>query len=97
MHLKCDAAESACLEVRSFHALTMYYYDSTGNMIKRVAATGATTQFTYDALDLVLTKTFPSDTAENVTYTYDQTGHGPGIGRLTSVSDAAGTCKTTCK
>jgi RHS repeat-associated protein len=35
--------------------------------------------------------TFPSDSTENVAYTYDQTGHGSGIGRLTSVSDAAGT------
>jgi RHS repeat-associated protein len=70
---------------------TVYNYDSTGNRIKRVAAIGATTQYTYDALDRVLTKTFPSDGAENVTYTYDQSGHGSGIGRLTSVSDAAGT------
>ena len=70
---------------------TVYNYDSAANRIKRVAATGAVTQYTYDALDRVLTKTFPSDSAENVTYTYDQSGHGSGIGRLTSVSDAAGT------
>ncbi|HEU5352163.1 MAG TPA: Ig-like domain repeat protein [Terracidiphilus sp.] len=69
----------------------VYYYDSTGNMIKRVAATGAVTQYTYDALDRVLTMTFPADSPENVTYTYDQSGHGDGIGRLTSVTDAAGT------
>jgi len=70
---------------------TVYNYDSAGNRIRRVAATGATTQYSYDALDRVVTKTFPSDSAENVTYTYDQNGHGAGIGRLTSVSDAAGT------
>jgi len=70
---------------------TVYHYDSTGNRIERAAATGAVTQYTYDALDRVLTSTFPSDSAENVTYTYDQSGHGAGIGRLTSVSDAAGT------
>jgi RHS repeat-associated protein len=70
---------------------TAYSYDSTGNMIKRTAATGAVTQYTYDALDRVLTKTYPSDSTENVTYTYDQSGHGAGIGRLTSVTDAAGT------
>ena len=70
---------------------TVYNYDSTGNRIKCVTATGATTQYTYDALDRVVTKTFPSDSAENVAYTYDQSGHGAGIGRLTSVSDAAGT------
>jgi RHS repeat-associated protein len=70
---------------------TVYYYDSTGNRIQRVAATGAVTQYAYDALDRVLTMTFPSDSAENVAYTYDQSGHGSGVGRLTSVSDAAGT------
>ncbi|MGB6686312.1 MAG: DUF6531 domain-containing protein, partial [Terracidiphilus sp.] len=69
----------------------VYYYDTTGNRTKRVAATGAVTQYTYDALDRVLTMTFPSDSAENVAYTYDQSGHGSGIGRLTSVSDVAGT------
>jgi YD repeat-containing protein len=63
----------------------VYYYDSAGNLIKRVAATGAITQYTYDAMDRVLTKTFPEDSAENVSYTYDQSGHGDGIGRLTSV------------
>ena len=70
---------------------TVYSYDSTGDRIQRVAATGAVTQYAYDALDRVLTMTFPSDSAENVAYTYDESGHGSGIGRLTSVSDAAGT------
>jgi RHS repeat-associated protein len=69
----------------------VFYYDNTGNRIKRVAAGGAVTQFTYDALDRVLTMTFPADSAENVIYTYDESGHGSGIGRLTSVFDAAGT------
>ncbi|MGB6686577.1 MAG: RHS repeat-associated core domain-containing protein [Terracidiphilus sp.] len=69
----------------------VYYYDTTGNRTKRVAATGAVTQYAYDALDRVLTMTFPADSAENVAYTYDQSGHGSAIGRLTSVSDAAGT------
>jgi YD repeat-containing protein len=69
----------------------VYYYDGAGNLTKRVAATGAVTQYTYDALDRVLTMTFPADSAENVAYTYDQSGHGSGIGRLTSVTDAAGT------
>ena len=28
---------------------TVYHYDGTGNMIQRSAATGAVTQYTYDA------------------------------------------------
>ena len=58
---------------------TVYSYDSTGDRIQRVAATGAVTQYAYDALDRVLTMTFPSDSAENVAYTYDESGHGSGI------------------
>ncbi len=69
---------------------TVYYYDLDNNLVKRVAATNAVTQLTYDALDRVLTTTYPSDPSENVTYTYDQPGHGFGVGRLTSVADAAG-------
>jgi RHS repeat-associated protein len=78
-------------ESSSDSGTTVYYYDSTGNQVNRTTATGAVTQYTYDALDRVSNMTFPSDSTENVAYTYDQTGHGSGIGRLTSVSDAAGT------
>ena len=38
-----------------------------------------------------MTTTYPNDAAENVTYAYDQAGHGFGIGQLTSLKDAAGT------
>jgi RHS repeat-associated protein len=76
----------------------VYKYDSAGNRTRRVAATGATTQYSYDALDRVVTKTFPSDSAENVTYTYDQAPAGQYItslsynqdGRLASVNAGAG-------
>jgi RHS repeat-associated protein len=70
----------------------VYYYDSDGNLTKKVDAASITMNLTYDALDRVLTTTYPADTSENVSYTYDQTGTGFsfGIGRLTSVSDMAG-------
>jgi RHS repeat-associated protein len=69
---------------------TVYHYDLAGNLTQKVDATGATTNFTYDALNRPLTRTYPGDAAENVAYSYDQAGHGFGIGRLTSVTDAAG-------
>jgi RHS repeat-associated protein len=69
---------------------TLYSYDLDGNLVQRVAATGAVTQYTYDPLDRVSATSYPADPTENVAYTYDQSGHGFGIGRLTSVSDAAG-------
>jgi len=82
---------------------TVYYYDLAGNLTqrvnyglaggltKRVNTIVATANYTYDALGRVLTATYPSDAAENVAYNYDQSGHGFGVGRLTSVTDAVGT------
>jgi RHS repeat-associated protein len=69
---------------------TAYHYDLAGNLTQKVDATGAVANYTYDALDRVLTTTYPGDAAENVAYTYDQSGHGFGVGRLTSLTDAAG-------
>ncbi len=69
---------------------TIYRYDLAGNLVQSIDATGATTSYTYDALDRVLTTSYPADAAENVGYTYDEAGHGFGVGRLTSVTDAAG-------
>jgi RHS repeat-associated protein len=70
---------------------TVYRYDLAGNLIQRVDARGVVANFTYDALDRVATTAYPGAAAENITYTYDQPGHGFGVGRLTSVADAAGT------
>lgn len=42
-------------------------------------------------MDRRLTSTYPGDGAQNVSATYDQSGHGFGIGQLTSLVDAAGT------
>ncbi len=70
---------------------TVLRYDGDGNVTQRVDARGVVINYTYDALDRVASVTYPGDSAENVTFTYDQAAHGFGIGRLTSVSDAAGT------
>ena len=72
--------------------MTVFQYDADGNLIKEIDALGIVTSQTFDALDRVLTTAYPTDTTENVAYTYDQTGTGSsfGIGRLTSVTDGAG-------
>jgi RHS repeat-associated protein len=71
---------------------TTFTYDLAGNVKSRTDARKIVTNYTYDALDRPLTRTFPSATADNVTYVYDATAGGNyGIGRLTSVTDAAGT------
>jgi RHS repeat-associated protein len=70
---------------------TVYTYDSAGNQIKSVTAAGATRESAYDALNRVVAVTYPADASENVKYTYDESDHGYGVGRLTSVTDAVGT------
>jgi RHS repeat-associated protein len=71
---------------------TTLTYDLAGNVKSRTDARKIVTNYTYDALDRPLTRTYPSAPAENVTYVYDSTASGNyGIGRLTSVTDAAGT------
>jgi YD repeat-containing protein len=67
-----------------------YRYDSGGNLTQKIDARGLTSNFTYDALNRVISTTYPANSSENVAYSYDQPGHGFGIGRLTSVADAAG-------
>jgi RHS repeat-associated protein len=69
---------------------TVYVYDADGNLTQKTDAVSAITNNTYDALDRVLMTTYPNDTSENVAYTYDQAGHGFGIGHLTSLKDAVG-------
>jgi RHS repeat-associated protein len=71
---------------------TLYLYrDGDGNLTKKVDALNVTTNFTNDVLGRRTSMTFPAATSENVTYTFDQAGHGFGIGRLTSMIDMSGT------
>ena len=70
---------------------TVFWYDGNGAVTKQVDARSIETDYTNDLTGRVLTKTFPADSAENVTYTYDSTAGGNlGIGRLTSVADQSG-------
>jgi RHS repeat-associated protein len=71
---------------------TTFTYDLAGNVKSHTDARKIVTNYTYDALDRPLTRAFPSATAENVTFVYDSTAGGNyGIGRLTSLTDSAGT------
>ncbi len=69
---------------------SVYHYDQDGNLTQRVDGAGAITNYAYDALERPIAATYPADPAENVTYTYDEAGHGFGVGRLTTMTDAAG-------
>ena len=70
---------------------TVYRYDSDGNVTQKTDATGTVANYTYDGLDRITAAIYPADPPENVTYNYDQSGHGFGVGQLTSVADAMGT------
>lgn len=71
---------------------TVYHYDADGNLTSKTDALGVVTNYTYDALDRVVTRTYPADTTQNVSFTYDKTGSlfAFGIGRLSTMTDAAG-------
>jgi len=68
---------------------TVYRYDLAGNLARKDDAGGVTVFYSYDALDRILKVDYPK-TTDDVTYRYDETGHGFGVGRLTSVDDATG-------
>lgn len=70
---------------------TIYRYDVAGNLTQKVDATGATANYSYDALGRIIATRYPGNGAEDVTYTYDETGYGFSVGRLTTVRDPAGT------
>jgi YD repeat-containing protein len=70
---------------------TVSYYDAAGNLMQRVDARGAVTNYAYDALNRLTSRTYRGSPSENVTFTYDEAGHGFGIGRLTTLVDNGGT------
>ena len=69
---------------------TDYLYDEAGNLIQRFDAKEAVANYTYDALNRLTAIQFPSDSNQNVTFTYDSTSVTYGIGRLTGRVDPSG-------
>jgi RHS repeat-associated protein len=66
---------------------TLFTFDEVGNVVQ-TSRNGKTVAFQFDALNRVMAKQPASEPP--VTYTYDDSSHANGIGRLTSVADAAG-------
>ena len=69
---------------------TITYYDGDSNLTGRNQSGLNFSSATYDALDRQLTRTYTGDSTLSVALTYDQTGHGDGIGHLTSATDQPG-------
>jgi RHS repeat-associated protein len=83
-----DGFGEAISQVSPDSGTSVFWFDKDGNVSKQSAF--AVTNYTYDALDRLLTRAYPADSTLNVSLTYDQTGHGSGVGHLTSLTDQAG-------
>lgn len=66
---------------------TDYTYDAAGNLVSKTFANGITVTYTYDALGRLTGVHFP-DSAQDITYTYDQGANGKGL--LTAMTDPSG-------
>lgn len=72
-----------------------FVYDNNGNLLTKTDARGASTSYSYDALNRVTQRSYSAGTGAatpNVTYTYDAAGVSNSKGRLTSVSSSVSAC-----
>jgi RHS repeat-associated protein len=73
-----------------------YWYDADGDLTKLVDGDGVEQDYAYDGRGRRTSISFPSDTAENTTFSYDATSGGnAGVGRLTGVTEASGSTSFT--
>ncbi|MDP3938767.1 MAG: RHS repeat-associated core domain-containing protein, partial [Deltaproteobacteria bacterium] len=70
-----------------------FEYDEAGNLVEK-DQNGLVTEYTYDALNRLALVHFPSDSSEDLAYTYDTHADAPpkenGVGRLVRIEDASG-------
>jgi RHS repeat-associated protein len=76
---------------------TSYTYDPAGNLKTRIDARGVTSTYTYDALNRVtsVVHSKSGSASETITYIYDDPLVANSRGRLTKVTDTAGTTQYT--
>ncbi|MDX8525898.1 RHS repeat-associated core domain-containing protein [Mesorhizobium sp. MSK_1335] len=71
---------------------SVYLRDQNGRITKKTDARGVVANYTYDNAGRIATVAYPAEPTSNVTYAYDSVAGGNfGKGRLTGVTDAAGT------
>ena len=79
-------------EVSPDRGTMIYTHDKAGNITSMTDARSVVTNYDYDAINRLTDIEYPSDSALDVTLTYDSaSGCGYSKGRLCSVSDASGT------
>ena len=64
-----------------------YAYNAAGELTSQTDAKSVTVTMTYDALGRIKTRSEPEGTT---TWTYDGSGHGPSLGRLTDIQGPHG-------
>ncbi len=78
-------------EISPDRGTTAYTYDAAGNVLSKTDARGVVTDYSYDKLNRLTSVTYPSDSTENITYTYDSApGCSDGIGHLCAETDETG-------
>ena len=80
--------------------VTSYVYDPNGNLSSKTDPRGITTNYSYDALNRLLSKTYTNDTTGTASscYLYDGASTTNSVGRLTSQwtqTASLGACGTT--
>lgn len=72
--------------------IVVYERNASGNITKRTDARGVISNYGYDNASRIASISYPAEPASNVNYAYDSVAGGNhGKGRLTGVTDAAGT------
>jgi RHS repeat-associated protein len=69
---------------------TTYLCNLAGNRIQQTDARNIITTYSYDALGRLSAIQYPSDTAQNVSFTYDNPTHLNSVGRLSTIQDPSG-------
>jgi RHS repeat-associated protein len=88
-----DGFGDAIQEVSPDRGANTFYYNEAGERTASIDGRGQRVDFTRDILGRVTSKTPQGHSGEAVTYTYDTAGISGsyGVGRLSNVTDAAGT------
>lgn len=77
-------------EVSPDRGITDYWRDDAGRITRILDAAGNDVSYAYDDAGRLLSESYPTQPALDVTYTYDQTSGGnKGQGRLTTVSNVS--------
>ena len=69
--------------------LRSYRYDDAGRVVRATDAMDQTLSFTYDTVGRMTSKRYGSGLIA-ATYSYDEAGHGVGLGQMTSMRDLSG-------